>query len=147
MRTSLSSPATVRHGPCATPVGCIRHSTHGVHPPRPPVRFSVRAQIEAAAEMFQALGDPEPLRLLVRLAAREACVSELAEDEGEKISTVSARLNVRLEIAAVVSAWYSSPPRKRGSRTTAKTLAPWIPASAGMTNNLLIFRDSFQVRL
>jgi ArsR family transcriptional regulator len=49
-------------------------------------------QIEAAAEMFQALGDPERLRLLLRLAEREACVSELAEDEGEKITTVSARL-------------------------------------------------------
>ena len=51
-----------------------------------------RAQIEAAAEIFRALGDPERLRLLLRLAESEACVSELAEDEGEKITTVSARL-------------------------------------------------------
>jgi ArsR family transcriptional regulator len=29
---------------------------------------------------------------LLRLAESEACVSELAEDEGEKITTVSARL-------------------------------------------------------
>jgi ArsR family transcriptional regulator len=43
--------------------------------------------------VFQALGDPERLRLLVRLAAEgEACVSELAGLEGEKITTVSARL-------------------------------------------------------
>jgi ArsR family transcriptional regulator len=42
--------------------------------------------------MFRALGDPERLRLLVRLAGGEACVSELAEDESEKITTVSARL-------------------------------------------------------
>jgi ArsR family transcriptional regulator, lead/cadmium/zinc/bismuth-responsive transcriptional repressor len=42
--------------------------------------------------MFRALGDPERLRLLVRLAEAEACVSELAEHEGEKITTVSARL-------------------------------------------------------
>jgi ArsR family transcriptional regulator, lead/cadmium/zinc/bismuth-responsive transcriptional repressor len=101
MRTSLSSPAAVRHGPCATPVGCIRHSTHGVHPPRPPVRFPVQAQIETAAEMFRALGDPEPLRLLVRLAAREACVSELAEGEGEKITTLSARLKTLFSVRLV----------------------------------------------
>jgi ArsR family transcriptional regulator len=56
------------------------------------VSLPSRAQIEAAAEMFQALGDPERLRLLLRLAESEACVSELADDEGEKITTVSARL-------------------------------------------------------
>jgi DNA-binding transcriptional ArsR family regulator len=65
---------------------------HGGHPPRPLVRLPPRVQIEAAAETFRALGDPERLRLLVRLAAGEACVSELAVDEGEKITTVSARL-------------------------------------------------------
>lgn len=42
--------------------------------------------------MFRALGDPERLRLLVRLAGGEACVSELAAEENEKITTVSARL-------------------------------------------------------
>jgi len=42
--------------------------------------------------MFQALGDPERLRRLRRLAESEPCVWELAEDEGEKITTVSARL-------------------------------------------------------
>jgi DNA-binding transcriptional ArsR family regulator len=31
--------------------------------------------------MFRALGDPERLRLLLRLTASEACVSELAEDD------------------------------------------------------------------
>jgi len=41
---------------------------------------------------FGRWGDPERLRLLVRLAEGEACVSELAEQEDEKISTVSARL-------------------------------------------------------
>ena len=65
---------------------------HHGHPPRPLVRLPPRVQIEAAAEMFRALGDPERLRLLVRLAAGEACVSELAVEEGEKITTVSARL-------------------------------------------------------
>ncbi len=66
--------------------------THGVHPPRPLAPLPSRAQIEAAAEIFRALGAPERLRLLLRLAESEACVSELAEDEGEKITTVSARL-------------------------------------------------------
>jgi ArsR family transcriptional regulator len=61
----------------------------------------VRAQIEAAAEMFQALGDPERLRLLVRFAEGEACVSELAEDEGEKITTVSARLKTLFAVRLV----------------------------------------------
>jgi ArsR family transcriptional regulator, lead/cadmium/zinc/bismuth-responsive transcriptional repressor len=64
---------------------------HGGHPPRPPPPLPARAQIEAAAEIFRALGDPERLRLLLRLAESEACVSELAEN-GEKITTVSARL-------------------------------------------------------
>jgi DNA-binding transcriptional ArsR family regulator len=65
---------------------------HSGHSPRPPALLPARPQIEAAAEMFRALGDPERLRLLLRLAEHEACVSELAEDEGEKITTVSARL-------------------------------------------------------
>jgi ArsR family transcriptional regulator len=51
--------------------------------------------------MFQALGDPERLRLLVRLAAGEACVSELAEDEGEKITTVSDRLKTLFVVRLV----------------------------------------------
>jgi DNA-binding transcriptional ArsR family regulator len=51
--------------------------------------------------MFRAPGDPERLRLLVRLAAGEACVSELAEDEGEKITTVSARLKTLFVVRLV----------------------------------------------
>ena len=68
---------------------------------RPPATLPSRAQIEAAAEMFRAVGDPERLRLLLRLAKSEACVSELAEDEGEKITTVSARLKI-LSVARLV---------------------------------------------
>ena len=67
-------------------------AAHGGYPPRPPVHLPSQAQIEAAAEMFRALADSERLRLLLRLAEGEACVSELAEYEGEKITTVSARL-------------------------------------------------------
>ena len=62
------------------------------HPLRTPVRLPAREQIETAAAMFRALGDPERLRLLVRLAGGEACVSELAEEEDVNITTVSARL-------------------------------------------------------
>jgi ArsR family transcriptional regulator, lead/cadmium/zinc/bismuth-responsive transcriptional repressor len=71
-----------------------RRTTHGGHSPRPALPLPSPAQIEAAAEMFRALGDPERVRLLLRLADGEACVSELAEQEGEKITTVSARLKV-----------------------------------------------------
>ena len=74
---------------------------HGAHPPRPAIRLPSLAQIEAGAAIFQALGDPERLRLLVRLAAGEACVSELAEGEGEKITTVSARLKTLYAVRLV----------------------------------------------
>jgi DNA-binding transcriptional ArsR family regulator len=69
-----------------------RNDAHGGHPPRPSVSLPSQAQIEAGAAIFRALGDPERLRLLVRLSESEACVSELAEEEGQKITTVSARL-------------------------------------------------------
>jgi ArsR family transcriptional regulator len=42
--------------------------------------------------MFRALGDPSRLRLLALLADGEICVSELAEMENDKLSTISARL-------------------------------------------------------
>jgi ArsR family transcriptional regulator, lead/cadmium/zinc/bismuth-responsive transcriptional repressor len=71
-----------------------RDGTHGGHSPRPRTSLPSRAELGAAAEMFRALGDPERLRLLLRLAESEACVSQLAQDEGEKISTVSARLKI-----------------------------------------------------
>ena len=50
------------------------------------------AALAAAAAMFRALADPERLRLLVRLALGEACVTDLA-GEG-KLTTVSARLQM-----------------------------------------------------
>jgi len=42
--------------------------------------------------MFRALADPLRLRLLSRLAVGEACVTELAALEGDKLTTISARL-------------------------------------------------------
>ena len=51
-------------------------------------------QAEEAAAMFAALADPARLRLLILVAAGEASVSDLAARQGEKVSTVSARLKV-----------------------------------------------------
>jgi ArsR family transcriptional regulator, lead/cadmium/zinc/bismuth-responsive transcriptional repressor len=72
--------------------GRHRVHAHEEHPLRTQVRLPAGEQIETAAAMFRALGDPERLRLLVRLAGGEACVSELAEEEDVNITTVSARL-------------------------------------------------------
>ena len=44
------------------------------------------------AKLFQALGSPERLELMELLLDREHCVSELAEELGEKVTTVSQRL-------------------------------------------------------
>ena len=64
------------------------------HPSRPLVKLPAGDQLATAGAMFRALGDPLRLRLLARLAQGEICVTELAELEGEKLSTVSARLKV-----------------------------------------------------
>lgn len=44
--------------------------------------------------LFKALGDEARLRTLDLLVAGEACVSELAETTGERVSTVSHRLRL-----------------------------------------------------
>jgi len=53
--------------------------------------YSAR-QLELAAAMCQALSDPARLRLLIWLAERERCVSELVELEQAKLGSISARL-------------------------------------------------------
>ena len=50
--------------------------------------------LERAARLFRALGDASRLRLLAILAQGEVCVSELAEGEGDQMSTISQRLRV-----------------------------------------------------
>lgn len=50
--------------------------------------------LEQASRLFKAIGDVSRLRLLALLAQGEACVTELAEAEGENISTISQRLRV-----------------------------------------------------
>ncbi|MBL8195732.1 MAG: helix-turn-helix transcriptional regulator [Blastocatellia bacterium] len=52
------------------------------------------ADFEKAAGLFFALGDAARLRLLERLLYQEWCVSELAEELGDEISTVSQRLKL-----------------------------------------------------
>lgn len=51
-------------------------------------------ELQRAAELFRALGDPARLRLLERLFRNERCVTELALELGEGLSTVSQRLKV-----------------------------------------------------
>jgi DNA-binding transcriptional ArsR family regulator len=50
--------------------------------------------IEKASRLFRAFGDPSRFRLLFRLAQGEMCVTELADLEGESLSTISQRLRV-----------------------------------------------------
>jgi ArsR family transcriptional regulator, lead/cadmium/zinc/bismuth-responsive transcriptional repressor len=51
-------------------------------------------QLEAAAAMFDALSDTARLKTLMRLADKDLSVSEIATAEGEKMTTVSARLQI-----------------------------------------------------
>ncbi len=51
-----------------------------------------KATVDGAAMMLRAAGDAARLRILLRLATGERCVTELAEEEAEKIATISARL-------------------------------------------------------
>ena len=53
-------------------------------------------QFELAAEMLKAVAEPHRLKLVLCLAQSEMNVSQLAELNKEKITTVSARLKVLL---------------------------------------------------
>ena len=50
--------------------------------------------IERAARLLRAAGDPGRLRILEILATGEHCVSELTNESGDSMSTVSQRLRV-----------------------------------------------------
>jgi len=67
------------------------HEPYLLRAVKPPPQWR---ELESAAEMFRALADPLRLRLLCRLAGGEACVSELAALEGDKLTTISARLKM-----------------------------------------------------
>ena len=77
--------------------GGIRHH----HPARSWPKLPDRAELEHASAMFRALGDPARLRLLATLASGEVCVTELAEKEDEKLTTVSARLKTLHDVRLV----------------------------------------------
>ncbi|WP_238945739.1 ArsR/SmtB family transcription factor [Vandammella animalimorsus] len=68
----------------------------------PPAMQYPARQLELAAAMCHALSDPARLRLLLWLAEREMCVSELVACEGGKLSSVSARLQT-LHAAGLVT--------------------------------------------
>jgi DNA-binding transcriptional ArsR family regulator len=60
-----------------------------------------RQAFDEAAAMFKALADPARLQTLIILAANELNVGKLAEIEGDKTGTVSARLKVLLQARLV----------------------------------------------
>jgi ArsR family transcriptional regulator, lead/cadmium/zinc/bismuth-responsive transcriptional repressor len=53
-----------------------------------------QSSIERTARIFRALGEAPRIRLVARLAQGEACVTELAELEGESVTVISQRLRV-----------------------------------------------------
>lgn len=50
--------------------------------------------LDRASRLFRALGDEARLRLLARLAEGPACVTDLADAEGESLPTISQRIKV-----------------------------------------------------
>jgi ArsR family transcriptional regulator, lead/cadmium/zinc/bismuth-responsive transcriptional repressor len=77
--------------------GSIRRHHQARLWPKPPDR----AELERASAMFQALGDSARLRLLTTLSSGEACVTELADVEGEKLTTISARLKTLHDVRLI----------------------------------------------
>ena len=61
---------------------------------RPGVRLPDANSLERASRLFKAIGEAPRLRLLTLLARGEVSVTELAEAEGESLSTISQRLRV-----------------------------------------------------
>ena len=71
------------------------------HTPRSWPKLPAAVEFDRASAMFRALSDPARLRLLARLAGSEICVTELADLENEKLTTVSARLRTLHEARLV----------------------------------------------
>jgi ArsR family transcriptional regulator, lead/cadmium/zinc/bismuth-responsive transcriptional repressor len=79
-----------------------QHSeTHGSHRPLAAPNFSNRS-FERAVRLLRAIGDEGRLRLMEILTRQEACVGDIAETMGERISTISERLR-RLRDAGLVA--------------------------------------------
>lgn len=64
------------------------------HPRRPPAHVRSAEDVERAATLFRALGDVTRLRLACHLGDGEWCVSELAAQQGTKLSTLSQQLRL-----------------------------------------------------
>jgi ArsR family transcriptional regulator, lead/cadmium/zinc/bismuth-responsive transcriptional repressor len=79
-----------------------RHpETYGIHSPLAAPNFSNRS-FERAVRLLRAIGDEGRLRLMEILTRQEACVGDIAETMGERISTISERLR-RLRDAGLVA--------------------------------------------
>jgi DNA-binding transcriptional ArsR family regulator len=83
-------------------VGKEKGATKHDHPTLRPFRkLPAKPQFDHASAMFRALGDPFRLRLLARLANGEVTVTELAQLENEKLTTISARLKTLYAVRLV----------------------------------------------
>ena len=78
-----------------------RAGKHHHHVARSSPNLPSGPELQQASVMFRALGDPARLRLLARLAGGEICVTELADLEDEKLTTVSARLQTLHDVRLV----------------------------------------------
>jgi DNA-binding transcriptional ArsR family regulator len=59
-----------------------------------PISLPLQRDIDRAAALFRAMGEPSRLRLLALLDLGESCVGDIAESLADKLSTVSQRLKV-----------------------------------------------------
>lgn len=73
----------------------------GLHRQLTEPNFSNRS-FEQAVRMLRAIGDEGRLRLVEILSRHEACVGDIAETMGERVSTISERLR-RLRDAGLVA--------------------------------------------
>lgn len=70
------------------------HTTCQHVPPLASSQLPDTRQLELAASMCHALSDASRLRLLLRLAEGERCVSEIVALEGAKLTSISSRLQM-----------------------------------------------------
>ena len=87
----------------ALPSANVRRISEGdrIHRPLAEPNFSPRA-FGRAVRLLRAIGDEGRLRLIEILSRQEACVGDIAETMGERISTISERLR-RLRDAGLVA--------------------------------------------
>ena len=69
-------------------------SDEHVHKTRAPAELPSDEALTRAAALFRAVGDVSRLRLLYQLGSSEWCVTELADQAGAKLSTLSQQLRV-----------------------------------------------------